>query len=79
MKKAQKIALIFLTMLNIMSSASATTDRRGDALQPIKPWERNFYMENNHTPTGPVPDLRPSNRTGEPLGGFNEDIMFQTK
>lgn len=76
MKKVQKIALIFLLMLNIVGTASSViTGKKENGPRPVRPWE----VERYRSPTDPVPDPRPSNRTGEPLGGFNEDIMSQTK
>ncbi|MGL4824975.1 MAG: hypothetical protein ACRC4G_02100 [Alphaproteobacteria bacterium] len=78
MEKAQKIALFFLALVSIVSNASAViSDKKVDSPRPVRPWED--FQERSRTPTDPVPDLRPSNRTGEPMGGFNEDIMFRTK
>ncbi|MGL5783941.1 MAG: hypothetical protein ACRCYZ_00350 [Alphaproteobacteria bacterium] len=78
MEKAQKISLIFLILVNVVRTASAAITDKKDDPRPVRPFG-DFQIERPQTPTDPVPNISPSNRTGAPRGGFNEDIMFQTK
>jgi hypothetical protein len=86
MKKVQKIALACLITLAGATVASASQVggqghgarwQGGPFVYPYSGSSHNF--SENPTPTDRVPDFKPSNRTGEPVGWSSDDIMAGTK